>query len=145
GRGVKAKKQGAIWRGRAKRLAAFRGGEGGRGENSGTAVKMQRTVAQALRSAVGAVGALELDGDALLLEEAKLRRRDGNEIGWRIEVGDHQSEHADAPGGTRAFLLARRSSPQCAAGNSVCPRATSPAARSPRRTSSRRCPSASAG
>jgi len=55
---------------------------------------MQRTVAQALRSAVGAVGALELDVDALLLEEAKLCRRDGDEIGWRVEVGDHESKHA---------------------------------------------------
>jgi len=54
---------------------------------------MQRTVAQAFCAVVGAIGALKLDVDAFVLEEPKLDRRNGDEVGRRIEVGDHKPEH----------------------------------------------------
>ena len=54
---------------------------------------MQRTVAQPFRPVAGAIAVLQHDIDALLLEEAQLDRRGGDEIRRRIEIGDREPEH----------------------------------------------------
>ena len=69
-----------MLRQRAKQLSALPGRKSaGRGVGR-AAEEMQRTVAQPFRPIAGAIAVLQLDIDTLVLEEAKLDRRDRDEI-----------------------------------------------------------------
>ena len=78
--GAHAEEPIGMLRQRAEQLGALPAWKSPRRGVGRTAEEMQRTVTQPFRPVAGAVAVLKHDVDALLLEEAKLDRRDRDEI-----------------------------------------------------------------